>query len=546
MEGSGSSKLKFHNNCRTTAIFEKLEQVGAGTYGQVWRARERDLPDSEIVALKRIRMETENEGFPITAIREIKILNQLSTVDSIIKLKEVVVSSEKEVEDGNAVYLVFEFMDHDLSGLLDSDGFKGIMSLAQIKGYMKQLLTGLLYLHTANIIHRDIKTANLLVNNKGQLKLADFGLARPLLSAQSKGKYTNRVITLWYRPPELLLGDVHYGPAIDMWSAGCVLAELLDKRSPFQQSKIESEQIDLIWRLVGSPTSESWPEAENLPLYSTMKPKRNFPPQLKNKYAIHGEETVGLLEGLLCLNPNKRFTAEAALDHEFFFVDPLPLEPHQIPVYHVSSHEFTAKRRKKEKQELQQQHNQYQQQQNQFNNNFNYNNNNNNHYNNGHHNNDQHANKRPKTHDTRDQNNNNNFHNNNNNQGYYPQNAQNRPNMQYNNNNNNNVHAGDSNLVNNNYNYNNKNHSGQYNMPQNNNTAHNNNFNNKIHNSNNNNNNNHTTHLHNNNNQYQIYNKNNYNNNNIMNNNPPIITPDDRDNLKSDDLVYLALKSSQQ
>jgi cyclin-dependent kinase 12/13 len=509
MESSGSplSKLNFHNACRTTAIFKKSEQVGAGTYGQVWKAQEAHNESNQAphptVALKRIRMEAENEGFPITAIREIKILKQLKNLPNIIDLREVVVSNEKEVE-GAAVYLVFEYMDHDLSGLLEQDGFKAMMTTGQIKCYMRQLLNGLMYLHKANILHRDIKTANLLINNKGELKLADFGLARPLLNANTNPKYTNRVITLWYRPPELLLGAVQYGPAIDVWSAGCVLAELLDKRSPFQASKTEAEQIDLIWRLVGAPTPETWPDVERLPLFSTMKPKRAFPSTLKSRYGpAHGEETVSLLTSLLCLNPASRISAEESLDHDFFFSDPLPLDPADVPPYHVSSHEFTAKRRKKEGHQLQnaQQQNQVHRY-NMNNNNHNNFHNNNNQMNN---NNNQHHYDQQKRLDPRDMshnnNNDNNNNNNNNNQfahpGQIPPNRAPHNNNNYNNNNNNKNHPGYNNqpnmgIQNNNnnmHNINNNNHllnNQQHDIRN----HHNYNNNNQIHNINNNNNNN--------------------------------------------------------
>jgi len=201
---------------RSVDVFEKLEQVGEGTYGQVYMARSRF--DGEIVALKKIRMDNEKEGFPITAIREIKILKSLDH-KNVIKLKEIVTSKNK-----GSIYMVFEYMDHDLTGLADRPGIR--FTVPQIKCYMKQLLTGLTYCHLNNILHRDIKGSNLLIDNQGVLKLADFGLARPCVLENSKS-LTNRVITLWYRPPELLLGTQTYGPAVDMWSAGCIFAELL-------------------------------------------------------------------------------------------------------------------------------------------------------------------------------------------------------------------------------------------------------------------------------------------------------------------------------
>ncbi|CAI9551022.1 unnamed protein product [Staurois parvus] len=186
-----------------------------------------------MVALKKVRLDNEKEGFPITAIREIKILRQLNH-QSIINMKEI-------VTDKGAFYLVFEYMDHDLMGLLES----GLVHFNElhIKSFMKQLMEGLDYCHKKNFLHRDIKCSNILLNNRGQIKLADFGLAR--LYSSEERPYTNKVITLWYRPPELLLGEERYTPAIDVWSCGCILGELFTKKPIFQANQ-ELAQLELI------------------------------------------------------------------------------------------------------------------------------------------------------------------------------------------------------------------------------------------------------------------------------------------------------------
>jgi cyclin-dependent kinase 12/13 len=222
---------------RQVDLYEKVDQVGEGTFGKVYKAKYKSLGKNntnknEYVALKRILMDNEKEGFPITAIREIMILKRLNH-KNIIKLLEIVTSkpSEKNKFRGN-VYLVFEYMEHDLAGLGD---IKLKFNVSMIKCILYQILTGVHYLHSNNIIHRDIKGANILINNKGDVKIADFGLARihnpnPNIIKQ----YTNRVVTLWYRSPELLLGSNNYGPAIDMWSVGCLFSELLTGVAPFR------------------------------------------------------------------------------------------------------------------------------------------------------------------------------------------------------------------------------------------------------------------------------------------------------------------------
>lgn len=203
--------------------YEQLCQIGEGTYGQVYKARKRG--SQELVALKRVRLENEKEGFPITAVREIRILRQLHHVN-VVRLVDIVADpmpsnpAAARRQEGASFYLVFEYMDHDLLGILES----GLVELApeHVASFIKQLLSGLAFCHAKQFIHRDIKCSNILLNNRGQIKLADFGLAR-LYEEQEQRPYTNRVITLWYRPPELLLGDEHYTYAIDIWSVGQVV-----------------------------------------------------------------------------------------------------------------------------------------------------------------------------------------------------------------------------------------------------------------------------------------------------------------------------------
>ncbi|GAB4835324.1 Cyclin-dependent kinase C-2 [Ancistrocladus abbreviatus] len=334
---------------RSVDCFQKLEQVGEGTYGQVYMARETQT--GEIVALKKIRMDNEREGFPITAIREIKILKKLQH-ENVLKLKEIVTSPGPEKDeqgrpDGNkykgGIYMVFEYMDHDLTGLADRPGMR--FSVPQIKCYMRQLLTGLHYCHVNHVLHRDIKGSNLLIDNEGNLKLADFGLARSF-SNDHNGNLTNRVITLWYRPPELLFGSTKYGPAVDMWSVGCIFAELLNGK-PIFPGKDEPEQLNKIFEICGAPDEGNWPGVSKLPWYNNFKPNRPMKRRLREVFRHFDRHALELLERMLTLDPAQRISAKDALDAEYFWTDPLPCDPKSLPKYE-SSHEFQTKKKRQQ------------------------------------------------------------------------------------------------------------------------------------------------------------------------------------------------------
>jgi len=345
-DADGAPKRRHENwGARSVECYEKLEQVGEGTYGQVYMARCKETND--IVALKKIRMDNEKEGFPITAIREIKILKKLRH-RNVIDLKEIV-TSKASASNGHkgSIYLVFEYMDHDLTGLAERPGMK--FTLPQIKCYMQQLLRGLHYCHRNNILHRDVKGSNLLINNNGILKLADFGLARSYTN-ENAHPLTNRVITLWYRPPELLLGTTAYGPSIDMWSAGCIFAELLYGK-PILPGKNEFEQLELIFRLCGTPTPENWPEAEKLPMAKAFKQKEKYPRRVREVFSRFSPSAKELVERFLTLDPAKRITAVEALDSDWFWENPLACDPSDLPRYEPS-HEFQTKKRRQEAKKL--------------------------------------------------------------------------------------------------------------------------------------------------------------------------------------------------
>ncbi|PCH44740.1 Pkinase-domain-containing protein [Wolfiporia cocos MD-104 SS10] len=334
--------------CGKQEDYNVLTKLGEGTFGEVHKAIHREKHNA--VALKRILMHNEKEGMPVTALREIKILKALRH-PCIVDILDMFVVRSQGKDSPLSVYMVFPYMDHDLAGLLENERVK--LSPSQIKLYMKQLLEGTEYMHRNHILHRDMKAANLLISNDGSLKIADFGLARAFdptivdVKEDAKGKerkYTNCVVTRWYRPPELLLGARQYGGEVDMWGVGCVLGEMFWRR-PILPGSSDLDQLDKIWQLCGTPTQFTWPNYDNLPGCEGIKRFNSYPRRLKTVYEMLGPETLDLLDKLLTCNPKERITAEKALDHEYFWTDPLPADPKTLPRYEAS-HEFDKRGRR--------------------------------------------------------------------------------------------------------------------------------------------------------------------------------------------------------
>ncbi|QRV94578.1 Cdc2 cyclin-dependent kinase [Ceratobasidium sp. AG-Ba] len=281
---------------------------GRRTYGVVYKAR--DINTGRIVALKKIRLEAEDEGVPSTAIREISLLKELKD-ENVVALLDI-------VHADNKLYLVFEFLDMDLKRYMESvnakNGNRG-MDKQIIKKFTHQLLAGLRYCHGHRILHRDLKPQNLLIDTNENLKLADFGLARafgiPLRT------YTHEVVTLWYRSPEVLLGSRHYSTAIDMWSVGCIVAEMVMHGQPLFPGDSEIDQIFRIFRLLGTPNEEVWPGVSQLPDY-----KETFPQWSAVDLAqtVRGIDSQGLdlIARTLIYDTAQRISAKRALTHPYF------------------------------------------------------------------------------------------------------------------------------------------------------------------------------------------------------------------------------------
>jgi len=281
--------------------YEKLQKIGEGTYGVVYKARNRET--GQYIALKKIRLENEDEGIPSTAIREISILKEM--------IHPTIVSLLDVVNYDNKLYLVFEFLDQDLKKHMDS---VSCLSPALVQSYTKQLLQGLAYCHQRRIVHRDLKPQNLLIDQKGSLKLADFGLARAFCVPVRQ--YTHEVVTLWYRAPEILLGSATYSIPVDLWSAGCIFAEMLVKK-PLFPGDSEIDQIFKIFRQMGTPTEDNWHGCTSLPDFKPSFPK--WKKQVFGKMFDNVHPTaMDLLEKMLIYEPAGRISAREALNHPYF------------------------------------------------------------------------------------------------------------------------------------------------------------------------------------------------------------------------------------
>ncbi|KAI3463585.1 hypothetical protein Pfo_020248 [Paulownia fortunei] len=305
---------------RRANTFEKLDKIGQGTYSNVYKAR--DLITGKVVALKKVRFDNLEPETVRFMAREILVLRRLNH-PNVIKLEGLVISRLS-----SSLYLVFEYMEHDLAGLAAVQSVK--FTEPQVKCYMKQLLSGLEHCHNNGVLHRDIKCSNLLIDNDGILRIADFGLAS-FFDPDCKRPMTSRVITLWYRPPELLLGATYYGVGVDLWSAGCILAELLAGK-PILRGRTEVEQLHKIFKLCGSPSEEYWKKSR-LPNATLYKPQQPYKCCIAETFKDFPPSALALIETLLAIDPDARGTATAALNSAFFTTEPYACEPSSLPKF---------------------------------------------------------------------------------------------------------------------------------------------------------------------------------------------------------------------
>ena len=282
--------------------YVKLDKVGEGTYGVVYKCQNKNTKD--YVALKKIRLENEDEGIPSTAIREISILKQMKH-PNIVKLVDLIHGDKK-------LYLVFEFMDYDLKKFLDMNG--GPLPPQLVKSYLYQITSAIRYCHSKRILHRDLKPQNLLIDKSGVIKLADFGLARAF--GVPIKTLTHEVLTLWYRAPEILLGQKEYSTPVDIWSLGLIFFEMAH-RKPLFAGDSEIDQIFKIFQMHGTPNEKTWPGITKLPEFKLTFPQ--FRPKGLKEYNTNIDEVgLDLLWQMIQIDPGKRTSATRALNHPYF------------------------------------------------------------------------------------------------------------------------------------------------------------------------------------------------------------------------------------
>lgn len=331
---------------KLSEVYTKIEKIGRGTYGKVYKCM--DNKTQQICALKKIKILKPNDGFPLNTIREIKLLQELKH-DNIIRLRKIV--TVKKTPDEKTVFLAFDYCEFDLYGLLYKPNINPL-TVKQTLSYMRQLLLAMIECQKKEILHRDLKPANLFITRDNILKVGDFGLARKYRNDDTK--YTSKVITLFYRAPELLLGCQSYQYEIDVWSVGCIFYEMVTHKVLFKAQKgHEMDQLVAIFELTGTPDTEEWPEFKKLDkdgLFSGKTLQSKLEEHLKETIPPEYDGAADLICKMCALTPSKRITMHDAYMHPFMQKFGAEIEPSNIPPLSIAEiHQMKAQTEIKEK-----------------------------------------------------------------------------------------------------------------------------------------------------------------------------------------------------
>lgn len=294
--------------------YERGDVLGEGTFGVVYAAVQRS--SGRRVAIKQFKRGKFKDGVDFTALREVKLQAELKH-PNVVELLDVFVAND-------TMNVVFELLPNNLDNVIKDKAV--VLTQADIKAYMLMLLRGLEYCHAHFVLHRDLKPENLLIGADGQVKIGDFGLAR--VYGSPNRNMTSMVCTIWYRPPELLFGAREYSGSVDMWGAGCILAELM-LRTPYLTGMNELDQLGKIFHALGTPGDDQWPGVSSLPNFVEFTPSQA--PPLGSIFSAAPEDALDLLGKLLKFNPSERLTASEALKHPYFANAPAPTPVEKLP-----------------------------------------------------------------------------------------------------------------------------------------------------------------------------------------------------------------------
>jgi len=290
-----------------TRKYEPAQKLGKGAYGIVWKATDKKTKDT--VALKKIFDAFQNSTDAQRTFREIVFLQQMNEHENIVKLLNML-----PADNDRDIYLIFEYMETDLHAVIRSN----ILEDVHKQYIMYQSFKALMYMHSAGLVHRDMKPANLLLNSECLMKIADFGLSRSLQS-QAKDVLTDYVATRWYRAPEILVGSQKYGRAVDMWSLGCIFGEMLGGKPVFTGTSTLN-QLEKICEIFGSPSEADVAAMDSQyakTLFDSLTVQEGPGKGWRSLYPNASDIAIELLTSLMQFDPNRRLTAKDGLLHQY-------------------------------------------------------------------------------------------------------------------------------------------------------------------------------------------------------------------------------------